>query len=281
MMLGLDYASVDGNKPPDLAAARAAGLRFAFVRATYSKWADATALRDRDAIRKAGLVFGAYLFPVMDETAAEPEEQVAAFVLAAELDRSNDFAPVLDLEWPGGIAKTGRSRTDVAAWIERAVGALHAAYGCLPIVYSSTRVLAGTDDDALAGAATHALEGCPLWLARYPYKTRIDAQLKTYEALTPPPTPNGDPDGWWIHQFQGDALRFPGFSATVDLDRFNTLELGATGSRVVWVQKRLGLIEPDFGAATSAAVKAFQVKQGLEADGIVGAATFAALSWLS
>jgi GH25 family lysozyme M1 (1,4-beta-N-acetylmuramidase) len=279
-MLGLDYASVDGNKPPDLAAARAAGLRFAFVRATYAKWADATAARDRDAIRKAGLVFGAYLFPVMAASSPAPEEQVAEFVLAAELDRSSDFAPVIDLEWPGGIAKTGRSRVEVAAWIERAVDALHAAYGCLPIVYSSTRVLAGTDDDALAGAAAHVLEGCPLWLARYPYKTRVEAQVKTYEALTPPPTPNGDPDGWWIHQFQGDALRFPGFTSTVDLDRFNVLELGAKGSRVVWLQKRLGLIEPDFGAATLAAVKAFQARRGLNADGVVGAATFAALSWL-
>ena len=66
MMLGVDYASVDSNGRPNLDAAKAVGLRFAFVRATYAKWADLTCARDRDAIRAAGLVFGAYMFPVMN-----------------------------------------------------------------------------------------------------------------------------------------------------------------------------------------------------------------------
>ena len=283
MNLGVDYASVDNDASPDLDAAKQAGCSFAFVRGTYAGWADPTASRDRDRIRAAGLMFGAYLFPVMTKTAPAPEEQVAAFVLAAGLDRARDFAPVIDLEWPGGIAKTGHSRSEIADWIGRAIAALHAAYGCLPIVYSSTRVLMGSDDDALAGAAQHAIDGCPLWLARYPYKTRGEAkdELVNYERLSIPPTPSGDPDGWWMHQFGGDALRFPGFTSTVDLDRYNPLASGAKGLRVSWLQQRVGCpVDGAFGPATEMAVRAFQESRGRVPSGAVDVATFAALSWL-
>lgn len=282
MMLGVDYASVDSDKPPDLAAARAAGLRFAFVRATYAKWADPTAARDRDAIRKAGLVFGAYLFPVMATSSPEPEEQVAAFVLAAGLDRTRDFAPVIDLEWPGGITKTGRTRAQVVEWIDRAIVALKLVYGCVPIVYSSARVLDGNDADGLAGAAGEHLGGCPLWLARYPYKTRIEAQLTADVAAPPVPVSLGrDAQDWWVHQFQGDAVHFPGFTATVDVNRFHMLAHGESGTRVRWLQQRIGVTDEGFGDATFAAVKAFQTKLGLDADGVVGPATFAAASWIA
>ena len=280
MMLGIDYASVDGNSKPNLAVARAAGLRFAFVRATYAKWADLTAARDRDAIRDAGLVFGAYLFPVMTRGAPEPEEQVAAFVLAAGLERSRDFAPVIDLEWPGGIAKTGRTRTELVEWIGRAIAALRKTYGCAPIIYSSARVLDGSDGDSLAGEAGHLLDECPLWLARYPFKTRIAPQLGATPAA--PPVPAGrDPDDWWVHQFQGDAVHFQGFTSTVDVDRFNAMSLGASGGRVRWLQARLGVADHGFGDATDAAVRALQAKRGLVVDGVVGPATFAAASWCS
>jgi len=280
MMLGIDYASVDGNKAPNLEAAKSVGLRFAFIRATYAKWADMTAARDRDAIRKAGLVFGAYLFPVMNKGAAEPEEQVSAFVLAAGLDHDRDFAPVIDLEWPGGLAKTGRSRDELVDWIGRAVEALRRAFGCSPIVYSSARVLDGSDSDSLAGAASHLLDGCPLWLARYPYKTRIAPQLGIEPV--PPPVPAGrDENDWWMHQFQGDAVQFPGFTSTVDVNRFHMLQHGEKGTRVTWVQKRLGVVEDGFGDGTFGAVQAFQTRRGLDADGIVGPGTFAALSWVA
>jgi GH25 family lysozyme M1 (1,4-beta-N-acetylmuramidase) len=279
-MLGVDYASVDGDSRPSLAAAKAAGLRFAFIRASYSTWADPTCARDRDAIRAAGLTFGAYLFPVTDHGAPEPEEQVAAFVRGAGLDRDRDFAPVIDLEWPGGIAKTGRSRAELAIWIEGALHAIYQAYGCEPIVYSSARVLDGNDADGLGGAASKLLADCPLWLARYPFRTHLEPQLGA--VLTPPPVPAtlGDADGWWMHQFQGDAVHFPGFTSTVDVDRFNMLGAGAKGSRVAWLQRRLNVIEDGFGPGTEAAVKTLQAKCGLAVDGVVGPATFAAASWL-
>ena len=63
-----------------------------------------------------------------------------------------------------------------------------------------------------------------------------------------------------------------------------TLRQGSTGSEVKEVQRRLktwgyynGNVDGVFGAATRAAVIAFQKKNGLTADGIVGKATYAAL----
>lgn len=287
MLLGIDYASVDGSHPSSLAAAKAAGLRFAFIRASYNEWTDPTPARDRDHIRASGLIFGAYLFPV---TTHEPEPQVEAFIKGAGLIPHKDFAPVLDIEFPGGISKTGKTREELAKWIERCVAELRARFGCNPIIYSSQRVLDGADADSLGGAATHVLEGCPLWLARYPYKTRIPLQDGKHLVAPPVPLAGGDSDGWWFHQWQGDALNFPGFTAAVDADRFNLLTKSSPqGARVRWVQGRIKILGAPLAgplnvtgrwdADTDHAVRAYQTAHGLVSDGIVGPATFAALSW--
>lgn len=62
------------------------------------------------------------------------------------------------------------------------------------------------------------------------------------------------------------------------------LEVGSSGSNVVKVQKRLiqydyldGVADGKYGAATQAAVKLFQRRNGLNADGRVGPSTAAAL----
>lgn len=56
------------------------------------------------------------------------------------------------------------------------------------------------------------------------------------------------------------------------------LRKGSKGEDVKLLQKKLNLIEDGiFGPLTEEAVKAFQVYKGLEADGIVGAKTWAAL----
>jgi GH25 family lysozyme M1 (1,4-beta-N-acetylmuramidase) len=279
----IDYASVDGNRPPDFARAKAAGLRGAIVRAAYSTWPDVTCARDRAAIRDAGLVFGAYLMPVTDRGAPEPEEQVRVYLANACLIPGRDFAPVLDLEWSRGIAATGRTRAELATWIARARTAVRAATGVDPIIYGSQRVIEGSDTDALAGSADEAIRGCPAWCARYPFKTRI-AAVTNGDRLAAPPVPSalGDADAWWMHQYQGDATGLPGFSATVDLDRFNLLRAGARGTRVAWVQRRIGMAEGTPGVwddAMDAAVEAWQRGRGLVADRVIGPVSFAALSW--
>lgn len=284
MILGCDYAAVDGNAKPDFAAARGAGLRFAVVRAAYGIEPDPTCARDRDAIRAAGLVFGAYLFLVAELSAPHPEQQVRAAVRAAGLIPGRDLPLAIDVEFPRVLSGTDRSRGELGAWIGRAVTAARTETGADPIVYSSARVLSGTDTDALAGEADEVIRGLPLWLARYPFKTRIPSVTGGQAAaLPPPPVPRvaGDADDWWIHQYQGDALGLPGFTRTVDLNRWNPLRRGARGARVARVQRQLGMAEGTpavWDDAMDAAVREFQSRHGLEPDAIIGPATFAALS---
>ena len=56
------------------------------------------------------------------------------------------------------------------------------------------------------------------------------------------------------------------------------LKIGSKGPEVGALQKKLGIpVDNDFGANTDVAVKAFQTKNGLTADGIVGPTTLAKL----
>lgn len=58
----------------------------------------------------------------------------------------------------------------------------------------------------------------------------------------------------------------------------SVLKLGSKGPEVGALQKKLGIpVDNDFGVNTEAAVKAFQTKNGLTADGIVGPGTVAKL----
>ena len=93
------------------------------------------------------------------------------------------------------------------------------------------------------------------------------------------PRPWGDAGNWWIHQYQGNASRFPGFTGLVDMNRFNVAFKGARGARVGWAQRRLGLAETGkFDATTEGAVRTFQNESDLVADGVIGPRTFAYLA---
>lgn len=280
MFLGVDVASVDGNKPIDWQAAKRAGCRFAIIRGTYVEWADPTWRAEHDRARAAGLLVGAYLFP--DMRAVSPDAQVAAFSTAVPID-AIDLPPVLDVEFPGGIAKTGRTRADLLDWIRRAVAALRRSYDAAPMIYTSARVWDGTDADSLAASKSTPPElvDCPLWLARYPYAYRTAAHVGDADALPRPTSPAAwGPDACWIHQYQGDAVGLPGFSSTVDLNRFFALALGDKGSRVRWAQQRIGMAEGTpgvFDGVMEDAVRRWQGAKGLLVDGVIGPASFARL----
>ena len=127
--IGVDYAKVDGNArlgPAGWLAQKANGVDFAIVRGSYEKWADPTAARDAPDIRAAGIVFGAYMFPMPGKGHPTATEQVKAFVASNTL-RAGDFPPVLDVEFPQGIAATGLGRAELLAWIREAVKALRQA----------------------------------------------------------------------------------------------------------------------------------------------------------
>jgi len=100
-----------------------------------------------------------------------------------------------------------------------------------------------------------------------------------YDPKVPPPW--GDAANWWIHQYQGDSRGMPGFFQ-VDMNRFHGMVKGATGERVNWVQRRLGIDQSgSFDDAMLDKVKGHQSSSGLDATGIIDPKTFATLCWLS
>jgi GH25 family lysozyme M1 (1,4-beta-N-acetylmuramidase) len=295
MTWGCDYASVDGNKPPNFAAFKAAGGSFVWIRGSFSyydpghaSWitkGDPTFARDWKALGAAGLVRGAYLFPVLEAT-LNAREQVAVFKAAVDaaggLRPGVDLPPCLDVEFPGkGIADTGRDRAGVLAWVRDAVAALRQTFGCWPIIYTSGRVWNDTDADCLGNPAAPDLVECPLWLARYAYATRQPAVLPPPEGPAPPvPSPWGD--AWHAHQDQGDALGVPGFTATVDVDRFRAAKQGDRGGHVAWAQRKLKIAADGvLGPLTRQAIATYQHTHGLSVNDSVDLATFCSLAWVA
>lgn len=283
---GVDYASVDdGGKAdgrPDLLRLRSAGCSFVWVRATYNGAIDMSFVRDWAALAAAGFVRGAYMFPVLSSK-LDAKAQVKAFAAtvkaAGGLRKGLDFPPCLDVEFPQGIAGTGRDRAGVLLWIREAVVMLRAEFGCWPVIYTSGRVWNDTDTDCLGNPPAPDLVSCPLWLARYAYKTRIPAVLPppVVENL-PVPSPWGD--FWIAHQDQGDALGVPGLHATADVDRFRTARRGDHGGHVKYVQSKLAIADDGvFGAVTEAAVKAWQSEYDLPVTGVVDPGTFNSIAW--
>lgn len=293
-MIGVDYASVDGNQPPDWRTARRAGIGFAIQRASMALYSNSrkqwTIAQDphfqRDWAR-IPVVKGAYMFPE-PRAAASPQEQVKVFAEAVKaaggLKRGVTLPPVLDIEFPGGLVKSRLTRKKAVQWMVDAAFSISDAFDVAPILYTSARVWDGEDEDSLNADTmidvVEHLKDCPLWLARYPYKTRIGAVLIAPSKEPPVPVMWGA-GNYWFHQYQGDALRTPGFTSTVDINNFKEMKIGEGGKRVEWVQIRINVdVDGKFGPATQRALIAFQKKKGLAATGIVDVATFAALAWV-
>jgi lysozyme len=285
MLFGLDTASVAGNKNPDWVKAKAGGpISFAIIRSNYGTATDSVFARDWPKLKQAGLVRGAYLFlrfPRGNKSAPTPEKQAAAAIDTIGDLEDGDLPPTVDVEFPGkGRVETGLSARACLDGVRAAWEVLRSHYGVAPIVYTSARVWR----DDLGNAPADDLTDSPLWLARYFFKpgpAARDASAFDGGTRDPPvPPPWGDAANWWIHQYQGDAVKFPGLpTGNVDMNRFNVALRGARGARVRWLQRRLGVVANGrFDAATESAVRDFQDDNDLVSDGIIGPRTFAYLA---
>lgn len=284
MLFGVDIASVDDNKKTNWALAKAQGpISFAIIRATYSTTRDPQFAATWPQLQTTRIVRGAYMFLVYPRTGqpkpASPTAQATALIdTVGDLERT-DLPPSLDIEFPKGRSATGMSATAALDWAREAWTTLKDHYGVPPIVYTSGRVWR----EDLADLAAPDLVESPLWLARYFLKTGIKAnrdpgQFADGKRDPPVPTPWGG--AWAIHQYQGDAFGFPGFSSTVDINRFNTMVKGSSGDLVRWVQRKLGVTESGtYDDATWKALLTFQAANDQVVDGIVGPKTFASLCW--
>lgn len=283
MILGVDIASVDGNGTVDWAKAKVEGpLSFAYARAAYGTWLDPTYQAYRTAMRAAGVQSGGYLFlrfPHPGEVVADPELQVDAALTAIGRLAGDDLPPAIDLEFEGGRKVTGLSAAEALSWYLRAFDRMKETLGFAPLTYCSYVVW--VDPDGMANLPAPELLDTPAWVKYWPFivNTVAHRDPSVVDGLPAPPCPPPWGTSWAIEQYQGDAIKFPGFAATVDCDRFHVLAQGATGDSVKWAQRRLGGLTVDgvFGPATAAATRAFQKAHGLVVDGAIGPRTFAPL----
>lgn len=300
--IGLDYASPDNDAKPDTMAARAAGVRFVYMRRSHCYFDavhkafhlahDHTYERDSAAWRSVGVVVGAYLFPSFKLGAPAVKEQVANFLAAGgDVLAGRDLPVALDVEFPGkGIADTGRSLVEVLPLVLEFVRELRKHFSAVAIYTSHVQ---WHDSNGLGGPDSPELDDVILW-QKTPYRLQARQPLDTVPTREPHfgaaawdthdywkvPRPWTDQD-LWIHQYQGDCLGFPGFDKTVDVNHFHDVS-ATTGSlmQVKWLQRRLNLLQTGWwDTRTGDAVRLFQSSRGLVADGVVGVATFSALVW--
>ena len=279
MEIAFDYASVDGNKPPDLTefgracVAHGSLAHIAIFRGSYGTDPDPTIDRDWGVAQRLGMTCGAYLFLRMNQV---PEDQVHVFAQTVGPLTRHDLVPILDVEATGLLAQQEIDQ------VHRAWMAMRDIYGVPPMIYTSDRVWR----EDLGSLPAGEMVDSPLWLAKpWPWQTRTPAQL------SPGPFANGNYDpavpaswggakNWWMHQYQGDAFPTPGFTSTVDLSRFHPMVQGESGIRVSWVQRRLGWPTNGlFDSSMSSRLRAFQRDAGLVADAIIGPQTFTRVAW--
>lgn len=298
---GLDYASVDENPPPNDAVLASEGERFAIIRKGYGYWdpshrafrlaADPVYARDADHARAAGLVVGSYMFPIFHAGAPSAAEQVANF-LAAEgaILKGIDLPPTVDVEFTGrGIQDTGMTQGQAYTFLLEVLSELKKALGVDAMIYTSH--VEWCDTNGLGGPKDLGGHDCPLWV-KIPYHLAAQRAPDTAPHAEPHlgfaswdkadlyrVPPPWEKSGWWVRQYQGDAVGLPGVHQA-DLDDFHTTREGDEGPHVMWLQRKLGLTaDGQFGPKTADAVREFQKAHDVDVDGIVGVRTFAALAW--
>jgi len=289
MIFGVDTASVAGNTNVSWTRAKAEGpISFVFIRSNWGIKPDRFFEREWDRMKAAGLVAGAYMFlrfrTDKHGAAPSPRAQAEAMVdiVKDRIEPGKDFPPALDVEFPGkGAVETRMTAAQLLDGVREAWNVLKDEFGAAPIVYTSGRVWR----EDLKNLPAPDLTDSPLWLARYPFKAgkpAIRDAVRAAKVDPPVPTPWGDKNAWFIHQYQGDAIDMPGFpTGNVDMDRFNAVASADRGGHVEWIQRRLGMSSRSgkFDAQTEAEVRRFQQTARLTVDGVVGPRTFAALSW--
>lgn len=263
-MQGVDYASVDENKSPDV---KAANVSFAIVRGSYcyggKTLRDKHMTRDRDAWAPAR--FGSYMIIGWGTDDPPIDTQVAGFVAAYGKRRPGELPPGLDVEFSHGRAATGLSAEEALKRCERALTLMQSVYGCV-MTYTSARVW----HEDLGDLDSRAFSTSPLWVKTpYVYKAGNPPHPEVCPEVGELPAPwraqSADCPGVWIQQYQGDAKAYPGFTSTVDCNKFLTRRSDA------WVRRQLARYN-------CSEVLQLQAMYNLTLDGIVGPTTFAYLT---
>jgi lysozyme len=185
------------------------GNGFVFEKATESvSYTDPVYTINRAGAAIDGLRFGAYHFARpggsgIAAITANAEAQADYFVSVAQ-PQPGDLLPVLDLEKSGGLIPA-----DLSAWTQSWLDEVQARLGIKPLIYTGLNFWR----DSLADTRTLAMEGYPLWFARY-----------TTAPTTIAPAGNWANAGWTFWQWTHCAQE-PGIHGCVDADRYRSADL--------------------------------------------------------
>lgn len=228
------------------------GVVFGFVKSTEgATLVSQTFARNWAAMKAAGIQRGAYHF---FRPASSVQGQIDLFLKTVKLE-PGDLPGVLDIETTGGLS-AGELCDRAAIWL----AAVEKATQMRPIIYTYP----GFWDNL----GTTRFADYPLWIAHY-------------TSAEQPWTP-----GWksWTFWQYTDTGSISGISGNVDLNIFESVREGEISQKVGNIQKLLkiqgfyqGAIDGKFAASTKASLISFQKSKGLDADGIAGLKTWAAL----
>jgi len=274
--IGIDIASVDENGTPDWEVARQQGhLQFVGLRAAEGLTPDTKYLTCRSQLDAIGIPHFPYL--MLTANLATPEDQAQRALDVVGAPNKRYFPLALDVEG----SRRGLTADQWLGWVIRARRTVEEALGVPPLIYSSR--IYWMDPVGLNNLSAPELATSLGWWKFWPRPTNTPAiyDPAVVDQLPPPlaPPPWGAQFG--IHQYAGDAIRFPGFKSTVDMNRLHVQQQGAAGDSVKWIQSRLPnlVVDGAFGPKTDAAVKTFQVQKKIAADGVVGLETLQLLAW--
>jgi hypothetical protein len=275
---GPDLASQDQNGTPNWTVAQQQGhLRFAGLRAAFGMTADpwyATYRRQLDAL-------GIPNFPYL---AIHPEEGTfeaqAKNVLAIVGTLNNHYFPLaLDIEG----ARNGLSAKQWLDGVTTVYRVVSDALGVPPLAYTSE--VYWVDPDGMNNLPAGELANCVPWWKWWPYPVGSQAVYDplAIDRLPAPPSPPPWKGSWVLTQQQGDAINYPGFRSTVDLNHVHVQRPGDTGASVKWIQSHFPTLVIDgvYGPKTEAEVRALQTRHKITVDGITGLDTSQLLSWIS
>jgi lysozyme len=210
------------NKPNDWTAARNAGVKFAFVKASENNFADTGFADNWSRARETGMLRGAYHFFHPEQNNAA--QQADVFIQAVGQDQG-ELPPVLDLETiferrsngevrPIGLPIPSLMLTRIKAWLDQ----VEAAFGRKPIIYSREEFLR---TNGINAAWTRDY---PLWLAQYPlflgpnnkWEQISDATIRPVPSQGMPTQPAGF-QRWKFWQYS-DRGRLTGYTPTENVD---------------------------------------------------------------
>ncbi len=185
---GTDVSGWQG--PVDWRAARSAGARFGYVKATEgTTYTSAWFWQQYDGAYRAELVRGAYHFALPDRSSGRAQAEFFVRHGGAWSPDGRTLPPLLDIEYdPYGPACYGLSQRRMVSWLHEFSDRVQALTGRRPAVYTTTDWWrACTGDHAGLGAS-------PLFIARW--------------GSSPGTLPRGW-GGWALWQYAG-AGRLPG-----------------------------------------------------------------------